>query len=366
MYDHVTEDQVVVAIDELQQAIGVKDERSSAELLSLLQQKKVQECVQRIATWLGLPIRIVLTIIPPNATPGSGKGFGGASLARTDSEGHGMEGITAQVEIPRNLPMFGTRRLDDYPINVQVGADCLDVPRTFLVVMAHELSHVVLEAIRFPRRDSELHTDLVPLLLGFREIVRVGRKVISTSTVGGVTTTETTTFGYVPDSQFAFACSRITSMVESYHEQKLNVSKEEKKLRHIISEVEHQSERFCDYLHFLDSYPPRRIGSRYGSAIVEFHSPDYSRQRELATTRAATVLGKAEGQVRHLTHYRRDTRQELHGLAMELSAVHSELQKHLQATKQDVLVLRRCVPLLYALRTWPVFGWLSKRLYARP
>lgn len=73
--------------------------------------------------------------------------------------------------------------------------------------MAHELSHVLLDSLRHPDRDSELHTDLVPLVLGFRACVRTGRKEVqSTMANDGRLQTQTSIYGYLTDKQFEYAC----------------------------------------------------------------------------------------------------------------------------------------------------------------
>jgi hypothetical protein len=94
--------------------------------------------------------------------------------------------------------LYGTSGLDKFVIQIRVSENCCESPDAFLAVMAHELSHVLLASLWHPNKNSELHTDLVPLLLGFREIARLGRKIVRTATEGNIIRTHTTTYGYPP------------------------------------------------------------------------------------------------------------------------------------------------------------------------
>ena len=358
MYAHLTEDEIVVAIDDLQQTIGVKEEIESSDLHTLLGCKDVQGCVQRIAAWLGLPVRIELSYASIQPTAGGPQNFGSTALSQTDGSGHGVEGITAQVEIPQRLPLYGSRSLEGYVIRVRVSENCRDQPDTFLAIMAHELSHVLLGALWHKNRDSELHADLVPLLLGLRSVVRNGRKIVTTS--------GTTTFGYLPDSQFDFAVTHITGIVAGHQAQKQRVSVAAWDLQHLVANTEQQLVLFRDYLGYLDAHSRRRIGERDARVVVRCHLPDYTRGCQNAIAQAGRTADRVAIQVRSLVHFKQNSRQELHDFEANLGVARDQVHRQLADISRDVKVLRHCVPLSHLLRnhlTVRAFAATAERMW---
>ncbi|MFW6116346.1 MAG: hypothetical protein ACOC6F_01340 [bacterium] len=152
----------------------------------------MEGCVQQIATELGLPVHINLSYVPEDFRPGDLDGFVTTALVDTDRSGGGTQGIIAQVSVPQDTPMFGSSRLKVYPIQVRISENCREHPHTFVAIMAHELSHVLLASLWSTHRDSELYADLVPIVLDFGDYVRHGRKRVETWSSGRATTTETT------------------------------------------------------------------------------------------------------------------------------------------------------------------------------
>jgi hypothetical protein len=181
MFERLNNGEISSALAELIACLGVKEEMPFHDLVVFLRKRETEECVQQIATRLGMPVRISLSYVPKGFRPGSNGGFRSSALARTDWTGRSVECITAQVLIPEHLPMYGSSSLQGYSIQVRVSEDCYGYPDTFIAIMAHELSHVLLSSLRSPYKDSELHTDLVPIILGFREVIRRGRKIIEST-----------------------------------------------------------------------------------------------------------------------------------------------------------------------------------------
>src|SRR5439155_7935618 len=99
-------------------------------------------------------------------------------------------------------------------------------PETAITILAHELSHVLLHSLRHPERESEVFTDLVPLVLGFGEIVERGRTVESVTHESGGTRTTTTTYGYLSDRDFSFAVGRVRSLLSERAKRKLQLLKD--------------------------------------------------------------------------------------------------------------------------------------------
>lgn len=214
MFETLTNDDVGAALESLLPILGVKSEPSRATLVSLLRRRKVQECVVAIASHMGLPIAINLTYVHAGYTPGDSDRFKSTQLTKTDWRGQGVGGIVAQVRLPNNLPIYASSNLVGYPVHVRVSEDCHDTPDTFIGIMAHELSHVLLRTLRHPRDTDELYTEIVPLLMGFSSIVLRGREVIRSSSDGFTTTSRTMKYGYPTDSQFQFARKRVRDILK--------------------------------------------------------------------------------------------------------------------------------------------------------
>ena len=154
MFERLTNTDATNALDELIACLGVREEMPYHDLVALLQKKDPEGCVQEIATRLGLPIRISLSYVPKDFRPATANRFRSSALGRTDSTGRGIEGITAQVSIPHDLPMFGSSDLEGFPIRVRVSESCYAHPETFVTMIAHELSHVLLASLWSPHKDS--------------------------------------------------------------------------------------------------------------------------------------------------------------------------------------------------------------------
>lgn len=260
MFERLTNADLSAAIDEMVASLGVKEDIPYATLASMLAQGSTQECVQEIAVRLGLPILIGVSYVSKDYRPGAA-GFRSSELSRTDWTGHGIDGITAQVSIPESLPLYGSSSFSGYPIGVRLGESCSDRPETFITVMAHELSHVLLRSLRHPQRDSELHTDLVPILLGFGDCVGRGRKSVRTETHAKGTTTHTTTYGYLTDSQFEFVRERVRGLLQRHENQKKRLLKLTAEVNTRLQKTAERLSSFREYLAYLDAHRTRHRGS---------------------------------------------------------------------------------------------------------
>lgn len=107
----------------------------------------------------------------------------------------------AWVERPRPLPMFGTREFRDTLVTVNFRKSFLD-EATFEQVVAgtaHELSHVVLDAISHVLQREEEAVDLTAMLLGFRDFYVTGNSCV-----------ETTRYGYLNHEEVRYAAHYMT------------------------------------------------------------------------------------------------------------------------------------------------------------
>jgi hypothetical protein len=350
MFERLSNDEITNALDELIGCLGVSEEIPFHNLNAFLQKRATEECVQEIATRLGLPIRINLSYVPKGFRPGNTDGFRSSALARTDSTGHGIEGITAQVSIPQNLPMFGTPSLQGFPIRVRVSESCHALPDTFVAIMAHELSHVLLASLWSPHKDSELHTDLVPILLGFRDVIRRGRKNIESTTSGNTTTTHTTTYGYLTDEQFDFACDYVTDILKHHKYDKERILIVAEQLQRKLSKVSRNLATFRDYFSYLDIHPVEKMKKEHAQRVVQLHGHDYSHMWENRIAAVKKSIENAEAFARQLNHYKTSSIENLktHDQVLELAS--KELNHVTEAITKDKRILRRYVGFMYRLQ----------------
>jgi hypothetical protein len=348
MFDRLNNDEINSALAEMIDCLGVKEEVASHDLVALLQKKDAEGCVQEIATRLGLPIRVNLTYIPKGFKPDNTNRFSSSALAQTDGTGRGIEGITAQVSMPRHLPMFGTSGLQGYPIQVRVSENCHTHPDTFVAMMAHELSHVLLASLWSTRKDSELHTDLVPIILGFRDVVRRGRKTIESTTRGNATTT--TTYGYLTDSQFEFACNYVTGLLDRYSSDKTRLLKTVENIHRKLRKATGSLAIFHDYFRCLDIHPPERMRKEHAERVVQLHGQDISLEWEnrIIGVRKSTEIAGAFA--RPLNHYRTSTVEQLKTHIRVLEAASEELDRVTEAIAKDERMLQKYVGFIYRLR----------------
>lgn len=352
MFDRVSNQEVKIAIDTLIAILGVKEEVSLNDLRRLLSKGDVQGCIQKIASHLGLPVHIDLSYVPKNASPDSVDRFESTYLAQTDSKGRGIEGVSAQVSIPQHLPMFGTAELNGYTIRVRVSKDCQRHANTFIAVMLHELSHVLLAALLSPHKNSELHTDLVPVILGFRKTVRRGRKVVESRSTTRVEKITTTTFGYLTDTQFDFACSHVTNLLEGYSKMKTDLQKATFRIEKEARKASAEFHRFLVYFNYLNKNPPKRMTPEHARRVVEMHSNNHISRWQQDMTNIMSTVESAKSFISQLNkHYYPTT---VNSIGLHLTK-HESFVSQLRLIKNEIRfenqTIYRYVPLTYRLRT---------------
>jgi hypothetical protein len=331
-------------------SVGAKAESPYATLAATLGEGNTQACVQEIASRLGLPVLINLSYVSKDFKPGDSARFRSSELSRTDWAGHGIDGITAQVSIPESLPLYGSASLSGYPIGVRVSEGCSERAETFIAIMAHELSHVLLRSLRHPQRDSELHTDLVPILLGFGTCVERGRKRVRTETSGGRTTTHVTTYGYLTDSQFQFVRQRVRVLLQGHENDKKRLLKRLAQARRGVQRASRQLNSFREYLAYLDKHLTRRIRPADAPRIVALHAWDYTRGWESGIAEVQGQIGESAAFAGTLNHYTSSGVQRIKERSQALEEACKPLSKVTGAIALDLKTLRRYVSPIYRLR----------------
>lgn len=104
---------------------------------------------------------------------------------------------------PDELPFYGIRGYREISLKLYFRKSLLE-RHTFdqvAIVIAHELSHVVLDSIRHPLRREEKAVDLTAMLLGFRRLYMSGAHREARS--GNIVRTQT--FGYLSHEEVRYA-----------------------------------------------------------------------------------------------------------------------------------------------------------------
>jgi hypothetical protein len=80
----------------------------------------------------------------------------------------------AWVEMPIDMPFYGTKEFREMPIKMSIRKAFLEQSSydQIAIMFAHELSHIVLNSIKHPLRECEKAVDLTAMLLGFRKLYR--------------------------------------------------------------------------------------------------------------------------------------------------------------------------------------------------
>jgi hypothetical protein len=338
------------AIAALETTLGVKDHVDDHWLVSLLASNKVKECIGEIARYLGLPIQIDLSYVPRGYRADSTDGFSSASLVRAAWGGRGGQAITAQVSIPEYLPLYGTPGLGNFPIRVKISRDCTDNAATFIAVMAHELSHVVLHSCWHKEKDNEVYTDLTAMMLGFAAVMNEGRKAVKTTEYSGRTETQTTTYGYLSDGQFAFAYGRIEAILRKYWERRVSLSEKTMELEAIAKEGKKTMEHFQKYLAYVDKKLNQKMSQEDGYRICAFHQAGYADEFEQVARRTETELQRVNTFLANLNHYNEGLLGTIKRYEEEIRPVADYLASKHDGLRADVTVLKRHVSFMYRLK----------------
>jgi hypothetical protein len=301
--DAVDNKYIEEAISVLVNTVGLQEPADSQTLLALIESGKIKEAITVIARYLGLPIEITLAYVSDEYNSDSTDRFESKHLVRTNSHGRGADSITAQILIPGHLPFFGSAGMVNFPINVRVRKNCVDHAMTFAGLIAHELCHIVLHSMRHKQKENEFYTDLTAMMLGFAEIMKLGRKIVTSSQQRNTITTRTVTYGYLSDSNFTFAIGKIQHLLDGARDKKSNALEKIEGIEKDLHQRSIMVRYFREYLAYLDRKPIRRISQDDSQWIALFHQPDYDAKLITAIRKTDEQLRQFRTYVQHSSHY---------------------------------------------------------------
>jgi hypothetical protein len=85
-----------------------------------------------------------------------------------------IPGATAWISLPEKMPRYGTAAFKELKLDIFILKSFAETKPydQFAIVVAHELSHVVLKSIEHPLRKDEKAIDLTAMILGFSYLYR--------------------------------------------------------------------------------------------------------------------------------------------------------------------------------------------------
>jgi len=343
MFEKLSREEVREALDEMIDKMGVKETVSLTAFKDHFKNRDKQGWIEEIAKLLDLPVRINMSIASADYREENARRFTSSAMVETDKEHRGRDGIIAQVTVPKYMPMWGTPDLHGYEIEVLVSENCLDRPDTFITIMAHELSHILLAAIRSPHKESEFHTDLVPILLGFADYVRLGRKYIYTTTEGSATTTHTITYGYLSDEIFSQASEYVKSFLGSAQNKKKRLGKMAGRAGKALNEASIRQEAFKDYFAKIDTSRPQKMKTEHAQRLVALHGQDTEGEWTAYCAAAKKKLEDASALLKNLSRYTKQAAAELDEKTGILENMTKELDRKAGEMLKDTKMMRKYI-----------------------
>jgi hypothetical protein len=334
---------IAEAIRELINLFGIKEDINYLKMKDLVVENKVEKCIIEIANQLGLPIKVNLIV---------GGDFQTRGLSQTDSSGRGKDAIAAQVSIPGNLPIYGADNFKSILIDVRVSENYDEHPLTFIGLMAHELSHILLHSLLHPQKESEFYTDLTAMVMGFALVMENGRKVEKNWADEKATYTQTTTYGYLNDNQFNFARGQINKIFKKYYAIKQQILFDANELRKICCKSDQTLKKIYAYLEYLDKNPKNNIRPKDAKLIVSFHQSGYFERYEKDLSNAKTISGEAiKSYSRHYPQITKELSSQIKKTTEKIQAVLTKSYEQESTMSGDLKVLKRYVDLRYRLKT---------------
>lgn len=299
-----------------------------------------------IASKLSLPIKVELEVIPEGFRPGNGPKFDSSGMVPLDSYVREPPHITAQVYVPRQMPLLGSEEIKNYPIKVKISQKCLVASNTFITIMAHEFAHILLKAIPFRQCENEIFTDLTPLLLGFLDICENGRKLIRSEVRGQYTHTETTTYGYLSDQQFAFAKQKILRILNFIENKNANFYQSICFTEEKLNQIQIKLSQCRKVLTILDKNPKIKIKTNNVAQVVEMHHVDHFSSTKSFLDNSLKEMNQIKKFSNKLSLYNKKISEKQKQYHVWMSDLENQFSFHCRLINVDHQILRRNLGLL--------------------
>lgn len=357
MENEISNNYIENAINELNNCFGVKERILGRRIRSRIKKDKIKEAIKLIAQQIGLPIDVNLSIVPKDyRTQNSCNQFQGTSIAKVSQTGSGSEGITAQVQIPGSLPFYGSSALNGYPINVKISDNCTKHPAVFAMIMAHELSHVLLYSLHHTQKKNEFYTDLTAIMHGLQYIFKNGRKITNTVIEHGklysTKRKHTINYGYLNDNQFNFACDKIYSILKKNKERKGVLSKRINEFRELLLNYENSWVKFKQFLDKLTKNTNKKIKSEDAKRISKFFKPGYMNELESTLYKYKDKQSKIDKFCKELSHYTEQRMKQVEIYIKDLNDCYETLKTKFIPLRANVEIMTKIFSLKYKIKVF--------------
>lgn len=278
MNNRIDSSEIKLWIHEIIDTIGLREPVNYSYFKKFTKKNKLPELIKSIARYMNLPIKIDVEFVNDEYKTGK-VNFETKGVAHYEGGGQGASGIIAQVEIPSNLPLYGTDALNNYLIKVKVSDNCLKSPQMFVTIMSHELSHILLNSLRHKNKENEFFTDLTAMTLGFVNIFSKGRTYIyeteENHILSSTITTHKQTCGYLSDNQFRFACELINKNIMGYRMSVEKLKNKCVKFEKLYKSYVRLFKNFSKYKLILDKNCSTKFNQKDISRIMLIHQVGY-------------------------------------------------------------------------------------------
>jgi len=349
MDNNISNEYISDAIDELIDLIGIKEDTNYYKFKILLDAWETKKCIKAIACQLALPMEINVKFV--QEITNQDIYFQNRGVEKTGYWDQGMTGIAAQVSIPNDLPFYWNPLLKNFPINVKVNENCNAQSETFVAVMAHELSHLILHSLKHPQRDNELFTDLIAMILGFSTIIEKGRKVQRALQYGNIIETKTTTYGYLSDDQFQFAKNKIRDILQTHKNTRKELLVKIDKFKSECSRSKKTLLQFNEFREYLDKHHNQTIRKADSSKIISFHQASYTYRLETAIKESERFITDVMNFSNNIGNYSYYVLEKIKHYGEKIKEFHEDLKGKCDILIDDVNILRRYVSLWQRIRT---------------
>lgn len=315
------------ALDELSNIIGVKEPIKTRVLKRKIKRGKIETIVYLLASQCGLPIRIIIRWLD-------------------------NFGIPAKVQIPNDLPFFGSPKLVNFPIVIKVSSSLRKDSDVLPMILAHEIAHILLHSLNFRHKESEQYTDIAAISLGFQEIFRYARKIINEkvsysgfwlfpSTITTTINTTTKEYGYLTDEQFRTVLEKTYWYLAIEKEAKRKLLKRFKKLKQQLTLFHNNIERLKSYLKYLDNNRNTKLTVNDVKRISILFHPNTLIELDEVKMQCQDLIDSIEKAHNPIIHYFSNKYCNTTEHISELERQTDQLSKRISELSFDIKILRK-------------------------
>jgi len=350
MDNNVSLDYIDNAINELSKLIGVNKPIDDSKHYSQIKKGEIKNAIKSIAQALRLPIEINLAYVSEDYDPqAQGNKFQSTDIAKVHDHGSGGESIIAQVVIPRDLPFFGSQKLNGFQIDVKMTENAHNYAPAFVLIMAHELSHILLYSLQHKHKENEFYTDLAAMMNGFHEVFKEGRKKITKDTnhFTKIETTSTVTYGYLNDEQFEFAYNKICSLLNDGISQTKSLSKQINGIEMLLMKQSQTIYKHRKFIEFITQNKNMKISGADAKIISGYFQSGYLENIISPIKHIKGEIIKYKKYVNNLSQFNSVGMNEIKQCIDSNKTFKKELLDFINSIKSDIKILKKYVSIKY-------------------